>query len=717
MSTEYRGTPGPDLIDRRVVGPNFYNNYFGEAGDDVLLLDAGNAIGGPGNDRIEAIDASYWIQAAYWDSPTGITADIAGGFALDGWGTRDVLVGVSAIGGSGHDDVIAGSERNEGINPGWSGHDVLDGRGGIDQSYLDRRQSDYVITVSADGRRSVITSLVDPLVRIETTDIEQLFFAGDQRLVWLTDFVTPAVKALGTLLAGDAHRWNAGQTPGSPIELTYSFMTALPGYGSGGGGAGFVALDASQRATVRSILDTLATQIGITFREVTDGTAQYGQLRFGINQQAGTTGYTFLPNQQGAGELAGDVWMDVETMIDLRPGSEGYAQLLHEIGHALGLRHPGNYTAGEAWSETLAAPDDGTWLTVMSANDQAQGLQRSWYGALDLIALRALYGSRAVALGNDTYALSDADGLALRLIADDGGFDVIDASAASAGARIDLRAASPGAVGRTAEALAARENLTVADGALIEAAVGSALDDVLIGNAADNFFTGGGGNDRIEGGGGSDTSLYLSARAQYRVTIEPGREVLVESLDGAGGSDTLISIERLRFSDAELPVLWRREALAPGPGVDPDFLFDPVFYLLGNSALLPSGDPVAARSHYFAAGAAAGLAPASWFDAGWYEQRWNDLRSAGLDDATLFMHFNLFGVWEGRAPGPKFEHFDGNRYLADNPDVAAYVDAYIGDFLGSRTNGAIAHFILFGADELRLAYDTIGVPVELGYVL
>ena len=56
-------------------------------------------------------------------------------------------------------------------------------------------------------------------------------------------------------------------------------------------------------------------------------------------------------------------------------------------------------------------------------------------------------------------------------------------------------------------------------------------------------------------------------------------------------------------------------------------------------------------------------------------------------------------------------------YLVDNPDVAAYVDANLSAFLGSRANGAIAHFVIYGSNEGRLAYDTTAHLVDLGYVL
>ncbi|HQP68095.1 MAG TPA: hypothetical protein PK072_15740, partial [Quisquiliibacterium sp.] len=83
-----------------------------------------------------------------------------------------------------------------------------------------------------------------------------------------------------------------------------------------------------------------------------------------------------------------------------------------------------------------------------------------------------------------------------------------------------------------------------------------------------------------------------------------------------------------------------------------------------------------------------------------------------LDDATLFLHYNLYGVWEGRSAAPRFESFDGARYLAQNPDVAAYVDGHLADFLGSRSNGALAHYLIYGADEGRVAFDLAGGAID-----
>ena len=155
--------------------------------------------------------------------------------------------------------------------------------------------------------------------------------------------------------------------------------------------------------------------------------------------------------------------------------------------------------------------------------------------------------------------------------------------------------------------------------------------------------------------------------------------------------------------------------MVPAYGASDALLFDPVHYTLDNAQVVPALTLDTAWAHYVATGAAAGHAPNAWFDAGWYENRWPDLAPLGLDAATLFRHFNLFGVWEGRAPGPQFASFDGTRYLASNPDVAAYVDANVGDFLGSRSNGAIAHYILYGASEGRSAFTGSGELIRTGY--
>lgn len=116
-----------------------------------------------------------------------------------------------------------------------------------------------------------------------------------------------------------------------------------------------------------------------------------------------------------------------------------------------------------------------------------------------------------------------------------------------------------------------------------------------------------------------------------------------------------------------------------------------------------SGD---ALQHYVEFGAAQGFEPNAWFDPIFYRQKYPDAQQ--LSGADLLVHFSKFGANEGRAPSAVLEGFSGTRYLADNPDVAAYVNANLAQFGGSVTNGAIAHFVKFGALEARQAFDVSG---------
>ena len=245
---------------------------------------------------------------------------------------------------------------------------------------------------------------------------------------------------------------------------------------------------------------------------------------------------------------------------------------------------------------------------------------------------------------------------------------------------------------------------------------GGAGNDTLNGLAGDDRLTGGGGIDALNGGDGTDTAIFAGLRASFAITRAGANFSLTDRV-GQEGTDNLSSIEKLQFSDISLPLVNLARSGAPGYGRDRGFLFDGVYYLLANPQLGSTVTLETAFQSWSTSGAAQHKAPSSWFDAAYYSAKWADLSALHLDDATLFMHYNLYGVWEGRSAGPKFDHFDGNRYLTENPDVAAYVDANIRDFLGSRTNGAIAHFVIYGANEQRVAHDISGPAIDMGYIV
>ena len=84
------------------------------------------------------------------------------------------------------------------------------------------------------------------------------------------------------------------------------------------------------------------------------------------------------------------------------PGSYGFLTLIHEFGHALGFKHPGNYNAGGGSTPGPYLPTslDTTYASVMSYNDfglwnslsQSVCYSQS-YMPLDIQGLLSLYGA------------------------------------------------------------------------------------------------------------------------------------------------------------------------------------------------------------------------------------------------------------------------------------------------------------------------------------
>src|SRR3569832_1391087 len=95
-------------------------------------------------------------------------------------------------------------------------------------------------------------------------------YTGDYRI----DVLLDGDGRGGSGLAALTERWNAGGSLGSPVNVTYSFMTVAPWYGGtndGDGDTGFSPFTDAQKAAVRTIFAHLQAELGgITFTAVSD---------------------------------------------------------------------------------------------------------------------------------------------------------------------------------------------------------------------------------------------------------------------------------------------------------------------------------------------------------------------------------------------------------------------------------------------------------------
>ena len=94
-------------------------------------------------------------------------------------------------------------------------------------------------------------------------------------------------------------------------------------------------------------------------------------------------------------------------------------------------------------------------------------------------------------------------------------------------------------------------NIGIAEGAVIDKAIGGGGNDNITGSSLNNTLTGKGGSDTINGGGGSDTAVYSGSKSQYQITQNSDGSIrLVDLRSGSpDGTDTVSNVEFFQFAD------------------------------------------------------------------------------------------------------------------------------------------------------------------------
>ncbi|MFC7476077.1 M10 family metallopeptidase C-terminal domain-containing protein [Dankookia sp. GCM10030260] len=401
---------------------------------------------------------------------------------------------------------------------------------------------------------------------------------------------------------GLAARWNFPAAAGSlaaapagigdPVSVTYSFMQALPGYEQAADHPGFLAFDPAMQAATAEALAAWAEVCGIDFAAVADA-GEGGAIRFGRSDM-GYGGFTWFPDHAYAVDAdgrivapapyarGGDVWLSTDAGLDAQAaGGYGRYALTHEIGHAIGLKHPfegaDTLPAGEATMAysilAYASPANAGVVTVTGTPEAYQWTVASLYPAspmtIDIAAAQYLYGPNLTTRAGDSHYAWAPGARFLQTIWDAGGTDAIDAGNQPLACIIDLNEGHASSIGiRATEAARraelpdwaeaaptpsydGRDNLWIAWGVTIEGAIGGAGDDLLVGNAVDNGLTGGAGNDILVGGAGWDTAVLPGMRTETLLLPQANGGWCAF---GPGGDDVLLQVEAVLFDDGAVAI-------------------------------------------------------------------------------------------------------------------------------------------------------------------
>jgi serralysin len=327
--------------------------------------------------------------------------------------------------------------------------------------------------------------------------------------------------------------------------ITYAFPNSSNGMYGQQEVAAFQGFNAAEQKAAELALLTWDDLIAPSLQKVTSSSSN---IEFGTMTTSGDYAHAYLPG-------SGSVWMNrtFSSLTNPVVGEHGFLAYVHEIGHAFGLEHMGNYNGGGP--KTASSFQDSNVYTVMSyfgpnwgsgsANGEGQVAWADWVAAngrryepqtpmlSDIMAIQAIYGAdNGTRLGDTVYGFgcNIAGSLAaiynfatnlnpILTIYDASGNDTLNLGGWNTPSSVDL---SPGTF---SSCNSMTNNIAIALSCSIEKAITGAGDDTLKGNALDNFLDGGAGNDSLSGGDGDDTLVAGTGN---------------DTLEGGNGDDTAI---------------------------------------------------------------------------------------------------------------------------------------------------------------------------------
>ncbi|MGD9864398.1 MAG: M10 family metallopeptidase C-terminal domain-containing protein [Pseudodonghicola sp.] len=317
------------------------------------------------------------------------------------------------------------------------------------------------------------------------------------------------------------HDLNPINTTGAPrLTITYQYAgTTAPGdLPTGSTFTGWTAFTAAEKTAFEAALAHIETFLNVDFVEVSgqdDPDMNVGKVTL-PGTTAGYGGYSLSYNPATSDITRYDSYVVYDNTLDLTAEPN---LLLHELGHALGLKHPFSDPA-------LPEAYDTNKYTVMSYTENPDnGAFSDAMMLFDVYAAQDTWGAVGFNAGDTSY--TGARTATVDVVWDTGGRDIFDASDRQGAVVLNLKQGAFSSFDTT-------DDVAIAFGSRIEKATGGAGNDLIVGNNARNVLSGGAGDDVIRAGGGNDI-----LRGNDGADILRGGDG-DDSLLGQGGNDRLL---------------------------------------------------------------------------------------------------------------------------------------------------------------------------------
>ena len=256
---------------------------------------------------------------------------------------------------------------------------------------------------------------------------------------------------------------------------------------------------AVESATIE-ILHRIEDILNITF-EPTSEIKQPFVVSVMSNEQGSSDAYAYFPSTQFS--VGSDIFIDNDRLnpdrISANKTNYDYEVIVHELGHALGLKHSFAPLGDNEYF--LPQFEDTSRLTAMTYSEDAHFFNGE-FRPFDYLTLVKVYGINPDYKSEDNvYTFSPTGGV---FIIDGAGTDTIDVSMENANAFIDLRENSHSYLGVKHEYISASYQMTISSHSIMENVLTGYGDDHVIGNTFGNYISTGDGDDLVYASSGRD---------------------------------------------------------------------------------------------------------------------------------------------------------------------------------------------------------------------